>query len=102
MKIDEITQRMFLNEIDNQYFREPNKEEITQAMNIHRIIIPKKKSWLPMTLAAACLGCLLVAVSFSSISREAFSIQPLAKAITMKLPENPKEQVFAFVSSIQF
>jgi hypothetical protein len=98
---------MFQNEIDHQQFREPNTEEITQAMNIHRILIPKKKSWLPMILAAACLGCLVFALSFSSISRGAFSIQPgvlqpLAKTITENLPENPKEEVLAFVSSIQF
>jgi hypothetical protein len=99
MKIDEVLHETFQAEIENHIFREPKAEEISWALK-RRANIPKKKSWFPMTIAAAILSCFILAI-FLLDSYNNMSIQPLAKTITMKLPENPEESLLAFWSLIQ-
>jgi hypothetical protein len=99
MNIDEITQRMFQNEIDHQSFREPSAEEVERALHIVKAV-PKKKTFSFMALAALCLGCFVFAFSFAWTVNN-MSMRPATKAITKNLPANPEEKVQSFWFSLQ-
>jgi N-acetyl-anhydromuramyl-L-alanine amidase AmpD len=100
MKIDEIVYKTFQIEIDNQHFREAKPEEISQAMNIKKII-REKKSRFPMLLAATVFACLVfaISVSYSFNTMQLGFLQPLAKTITANLPANPEETFLSFINS---
>ncbi len=100
MKIEDIIHDAFQEEIDNQPFREPKPEEIAAAVNASKTV-PEKKPWGFVTLAAVCLGCLVLALS-PSVSFNNMPMSPLAKSITAALPENPKEEFISFVQSMQW
>lgn len=99
MKIDEMLHDIFQYEIDNQNFREPNPEEIMRAVDSQKTI-PEKKPRFFFALAAAVLGGFIFVLSFS-LSFNNIPMMPLAKIITMNLPENPADSVFAFWASVQ-
>jgi hypothetical protein len=105
MKIDEVVREVFQHEIDHQTFREAKPEEIAQALYATKSI-HKKKARFAMMIAAAVFACLVFAVllslPFHKISMQpgilqSWVLQPLAKTITEKLPENPEEHVVSFV-----
>ncbi len=92
MKIDEVLHDFFQHEIDSQNFREPNQKEIMCALKPQKTV-REKKSWFIITLAAAVLSCFAFVFSWSFNN---MLLRPFAKNITMKLPENPEEQVLLF------